>query len=443
MENQKTLTERIQEWTSSSISLKLFIIGFLILMLLIPQSFTNDLIRERQDRQWEAENEITEKWSREQQIVGPYLSIPFYTDEVVEVAGEEKTKIIRTHKTAYLFPETLNIDGSVEGEPLHRGIFDVVVYKSKIDIAGNFSQLHYDKLGIIKENINWAKVKMHISVSDLRGIGENPTIEVNGNKFTAEPYNDEINYLSGLAVDLKLTDSIDVLNFSCNIALKGSKELYFVPIGKTTEVNLHGEWKDPSFQGTFLPETRELTDEGFKSTWKVLHFNRPFGQEFVSKLPNLSSASFGIILRMPVDQYQQSTRTSKYALLIIVLSFLSMFLMEVITKSKIHPLQYILVGLALVLYYTLLIALSEQIGFNLAYLISSIATIVLVALYALSFFKSKINMLVFSSTLSLFYAFVFVITKEQDYALLIGSIGLFIALAATMYASRKIDWYKK
>lgn len=443
MENQKTLTERIQEWTSTSISLKLFIIGFLILMLLIPQSFTNDLIRERQDRQWEAENEITEKWSREQQIVGPYLSIPFYTDEVVEVAGEEKTKIIRTHKTAYLFPETLNIDGSVEGEPLHRGIFDVVVYKSKIDIAGNFSQLHYDKLGIIKENINWAKVKMHISVSDLRGIGENPTIDVNGTKFISEPYNDESNLLSGLAVDLNLKDSIDALNFSCNIALKGSKELYFVPIGKTTEVNLHGEWKDPSFQGTFLPETRELTEEGFKSTWKVLHFNRPFGQEFVSKLPNLSSSSFGLILRMPVDQYQQSTRTSKYALLIIVLSFLSMFLMEVITKSKIHPLQYILVGLALVLYYTLLIALSEQIGFNLAYLISSIATIVLVALYALSFFKSKLNMLVFSSTLSLFYAFVFVITKEQDYALLIGSIGLFIALAATMYASRKIEWYKE
>jgi inner membrane protein len=440
MENQKPILERIQNWSNTSISLKLFTISFLILMLMIPQSYTNDLIRERQNRQWEAEYEITEKWSREQKLTGPYLAIPFYTER--EVVVDEKTKILRENKTAYLFPENLEINGVVEGEPLHRGIFDVVVYKSKLNINGNFTQLNYEKLGIDKDKINWSKVKLLISVEDLRGIGENPLIEINGKKYTSEPYNDEINFLSGLAVELNLEDSMDALNFKCTMSLKGSKELFFVPIGKTTEVNLQGTWKDPSFQGNFLPESREVNEDGFNGSWKILHFNRPFGQEFVSKLPALNNSSFGLALRMPVDQYQQSTRSSKYALLIIVLSFLSMFLMEVITKSKIHPLQYILVGLALVLYYTILIALSEHIGFNIAYFISSIATIALVALYALTFFKNKSNMIVFSATLTVFYAFVFVITKEQDYALLIGSVGLFIALAATMFASRKIEWYK-
>ncbi len=172
-----------------------------------------------------------------------------------------------------------------------------------------------------------------------------------------------------------------------------------------------------------------------------MYFNRSFGQEFSEQLPEMHTSSFGMAVLMAVDQYQMSTRTSKYAILIIILSFLSMFLIEVISKLKIHPFQYILIGLALVLYYTLLIALSEQIGFNKAYLIASISIILLLAFYTQSLFKRWSNMFVFTSMLTVFYTYVFVITKEQDYALLIGSIGLFIALAATMFATKKIDWY--
>ncbi len=440
MEESKSVIEKFQEWTGKSVSLKLLTIGFIILILLIPQSFISDLINERQLRQIEVEKEVTEKWSRQQTLIGPYISLPFYS--VKEMTEDKEVKYVKEHKTAYFFPETLEIDGVIDGKSLHRGIFDVVVYNSNLSLKGKFSKANLASLGIDPTTVSWDKLKMHISLSDMRGIGENTKIMVDGKEKIAEPLHDERNNLSGLVVDLNFDDEMPSINFACNLVLKGSKGMFFSPIGKTTKVNLKGDWSSPSFQGDFIPENREVTDQGFEGQWKVLHFNRPFGQEFVNFLPALEKSSFGLTLNMPVDQYQKSTRTAKYALLIIVLSFLSMFLMEIIGKNKIHPLQYTLVGLALILYYTILIALSEHIGFSLAYLISSAATILLLVLYSFTLFTKKINIIIFAAILCVFYLFIYIITKEQDYALLIGSFGLFIALASTMFASRKINWYK-
>ncbi len=440
MEESKSIIEKFQDWTSKSVSLKLLTIGFIILILLIPQSFISDLIYERQQRQIEVEQEITEKWSRKQTLIGPYLSLPFYT--VKEMMVDKEIKYVKEHKTAYFFPEVLSIDGVIEGQSLHRGIFDVVVYNSNLQLQGNFAKTNLTGLGIDPSTVSWNKLKMHISLSDMRGIGEDTKIVVDGEEKVAEPLHDEKNNLSGLVINLDLEEEHQNINFTCNLALKGSKGMFFSPIGKTTRVNLKGDWTSPSFQGDFIPENRQVNEKGFEGEWKVLHFNRPFAQEFVNSLPALEKSSFGLTLNMPVDQYQKSTRTAKYALLIIVLSFLSMFLMEIIGKSKIHPLQYTLVGLALILYYTILIALSEHIGFSLAYLISSLATIVLLVLYSLTLFTKKVNTLIFAAILCVFYLFIYIITKEQDYALLIGSFGLFIALASTMFASRKINWYK-
>lgn len=440
-EQEVSLVRKAQAWTRQSLSFKLGIIAVLIIILLIPQSLTNQLILERQDRKWEAENEVMSKWSDRQLLIGPYLSVPYQVQRDVYIDNKVVKK--NEQQMAYFFPETLSLDGEVNGEALHRGIFDVVVYKSNLQLTGEFGALNLENLQIKDESIKWSKAKLHFGVNDLRGIGENPKIMVNGKTYSAEPFDDKNNDISGLAVDLDLSEAFSHLKYDCQFQLKGSKELKFVPLGKTTHVVLHGTWKDPSFQGTYLPEHREVSDSGFTSTWKILHFNRAFGQEFSAELPEMYSSSFGLSLLMAVDQYQMSTRTSKYAILIIVLSFLSMFLIEVISNRKIHPFQYILIGLALVLYYTLLIALSEQIGFNQAYLIASICTILLLAFYTQSLFKRWSNMLIFSGMLTLFYVFVFVITKEQDYALLIGSIGLFIALAVTMFATKKIDWFNE
>ncbi|WP_035454809.1 cell envelope integrity protein CreD [Algoriphagus terrigena] len=442
MENQTgpSILEKTQLWINRSISLKLLVIGFIVLILLIPQSMTLDLIDERQTRLQEAEEEISAKWSRSQTLIGPFLGVPYYQIKEVESSGEKKT--IRELNTAYFFPETLDILGDLDVQLLHRGIFDVAVYSGDLDLKAHFLPLKLEKLDLQSDQILWDQASLFIGLSDLRGIGENPKLQLNGIDYTAEPFSDEKTQLKGLQIPLDLDSTNVDLRFSGKLKVKGSREFQVSPVGKTTQLELKGNWPSPSFQGEFLPESRELTDSSFTSQWKILHFNRPFGQEFRGKIPAVENSSFGLSLKLPADQYQQSVRTSKYAVLIIILSFLSLFLMEIFTKKRIHPLQYTLVGFSLVLYYTLLIALSEQLGFKLAYLLASTATVGLLALYAKSLFDKLKTTALFSGILIVFYTFIFVIVRQQEYALLIGSIGLFIALATTMFISRKIDWYK-
>ena len=442
MENQtnSSYLDKFQEWISRSISLKLLVIGFIVLILLIPQSMTLDLIQERQSRLEVAEAEISAKWSREQTLVGPFLGLPYYQTREIESAGEKKT--IRELQTAYFFPDELNILGNLDAQQLHRGIFDVVVYSGDLNLDAKFNALPLEKINLTPDQILWDQAALFIGLSDLRGIGENPQLQINGVSHPAEPFSDEKMALKGLQIQISLDSTNAGIDFSGKIKVKGSREFQVAPVGKTTQLELAGNWPSPSFQGEFLPESREVTDSSFHSKWKVLHFNRPFGQEFLGKIPAVETSAFGLSLVLPADQYQQSVRTSKYAVLIIILSFLSLFLMEIFTKKRIHPLQYTLIGFSLVLYYTLLIAFSEQIGFSLAYLLSSLATVGLLTLYSKTLFDKFKSTAVFSGILIVFYTFIFVIVKQQEYALLIGSLGLFLALAVTMFISRKIDWYK-
>ena len=206
-------------------------------------------------------------------------------------------------------------------------------------------------------------------------------------------------------------------------------------------MNLNSDWGDPKFNGAFLPDNHKITEKNFDAHWKVLHLNRNFPQQWHGNQFQVNDAAFGVSLLIPVDHYQKSTRSAKYAIMIIAFTFLVFFFVEVLNKTRIHPIQYFLVGLALIIFYSLLLAISEHLNFNLAYLISSLATISLVVLYAHSIFR-KISLSRFTAlTLIILYAYVFVILQLQDYALLMGSIGLFVVMAIVMYLSRKIDWY--
>jgi inner membrane protein len=227
------------------------------------------------------------------------------------------------------------------------------------------------------------------------------------------------------------------------LKLKGSKRLDFIPAGKTTSVKLTGTWNNPSFDGEFLPASREITESGFSATWKVLHFNRPFSQQWVGNKQELSGADFGVKLLIPVDQYQKSIRTSKYGVLIILLTFMALFLVEITQKIRIHPFQYILIGAALIIYYTLLLSFSEHLGYDLAYIISSAATVALISAYATTFFRNSKLAILFCVLLVIFYTFIYVIILQQDFSLLLGSIGLFIIIGTLMYFSRKVNWYKE
>ena len=239
------------------------------------------------------------------------------------------------------------------------------------------------------------------------------------------------------------------ISFSLNLDLKGSQELHFLHLGKTTDVELKGNWPDPSFDGRFLPDNRVVNHNGFYAKWRMLYYNRPFPQQWVHDLGLISNskktddAIFGVKLMLPIDQYQQTTRTSKYAILIILLTFVSLFFTEMIGKQKVHAFNYILIGAAMVIYYTLLLSFSEQIGYNWAYLVASSATVMLIAVFLASVLKNRKAAIIFAFILGLFYAFIYVIIQLEDLALLIGSIALFVIIAALMYSSRKINWDKR
>jgi inner membrane protein len=311
--------------------------------------------------------------------------------------------------------------------------------------------------------VEWKDVSLVFGISDLRGISDNPVITLGDKTYTPEPsgniglslwqkgdvalqdtYGDgEISHenTNGIAVNLGWTgpESFNG-DFRMNLKLKGSRRLDFLPTGKTTTAKLSGLWSDPSFDG-FLPATRQISDSNFVATWNVLHFNRPFSQQWIGADQRLSG-DFGVKLLIPVDQYQKSTRTAKYGILVILLTFMALFLVEITQKVRIHPFQYILVGAALIIYYTLLLSFSEHMGYNAAYIIASAATVILIGLYSRTFLKRQLSILV-TLLLSIFYTFIFVIILQQDYSLLLGSIGLFLIVGFLMYFSRKVNWYRE
>lgn len=234
------------------------------------------------------------------------------------------------------------------------------------------------------------------------------------------------------------------LEFSSELNINGSVSYDLAPVGKVTRMHCASSWNDPSFHGAFLPDPQDSAAKsanGFTADWTVLHLNRPYPQEFTGdKREEVSASAFGVWLMQPVDEYQKNTRASKYGLMLIVLVFLVFFFVEVLQKLRIHPIQYLLVGFALCIFYTLLIAISEHLGFGTAYVVSAVAVIGLVVLYANSVFQVKRASQMLGLIMLLVFGFMFALIHEQDYALLFGSIGLFIVLALVMWVSRRIDW---
>ena len=233
------------------------------------------------------------------------------------------------------------------------------------------------------------------------------------------------------------------INYSFNLDLQGSHNLSFMPVGSNTNITLESSWSSPSFNGNFIPDARDVSEQGFTANWEVLQLNRNFPQYWTGEgqAYNLAGSVFGIDFILPMDDYQKSMRSAKYAVMTVVLTFLIFFLVEILTKRKIHPFQYTLVGLSLSLFYVLLISLSEHSNFNTAYLISALAVILMISLYSISVFNSKKHSFLLVAVLTGIYGFLFVTLQLTDYALLMGSIGLMLILATTMYFTRNINWY--
>lgn len=420
---------------------KMFVILILIMVLIIPTVMVQDLIDERTQRQQEAVDEVSSKHALSQTVAGPILTIPYKIKRNVYNKATGKTEVATERMMFHILPDELKINGNVNSESRKRGLFEVIVYQGDLDISASFKDLPLEKLNIPIEQFELDKAFITLGISDLKGLSEQVRIKVNDSSFTCNPGvpTDEV-LSSGLHVNVPLKANQQKLEVSCQLDLKGSQQLMFVPIGKETVVDLHSDWQDPSFSGEFIPHTRTVTDKGFDAKWKVLNLNRNFPQEWTGGR-NIEQSAFGVDMNMPVDVYQKATRVAKYAMLFIVLTFLVFFFVEVINKILIHPIQYILVGIALILFYVLMLAMSEQIYFNAAYVLASIMTIGLIFFYAKAILGSQKLGLLTAAILFIMYMFIFVIIQMQDYALLFGSFGVFLILGVTMYFSRQVDWF--
>lgn len=425
-------------------SIKVVVIAFLVLLLLIPMFMIEDMIRERGRTQSEAIAEVSQKWSLAQTVTGPYINLkyPMYYEE-------NGTKRL-TMGNVTLFPDELSVDGQLKTETLQRGIYKVNVYQSELVIKGCFSSEELRKSNLSIDALQYDRAAICLNLTDMRGLSEQVSIRLNDSVYVFEPGMDGqgIDNMGVHAiVNLSALKEDGRLPYEMNIKLKGSQSISFTPLGKTTKVSLKANWNTPSFDGNFLPEKRHITESDFSAQWQVLNLNRNYSQVLVdyptTGIRDIKDSSFGVNLKMPVEQYQQSMRSTKYAVLIILLTFTVIFFTEIMEKTRIHALQYLLVGLALCLFYSLLLSLSEHIGFGPAYLVASVLTIALVGGYMLGIIKRKKPALIMTGLLVVLYIYVFILIQLETDALLAGSLGLFVILAMVMYFSKKIDWFNE
>lgn len=422
---------------------KTSVIIVIALLLLIPTSMIEGLIYERENTQKLAVQEVSSKWGEEQTITGPILSIPYYKYIKQYSKKDSLDKIIQIKEYIHFLPDELKVNSYLKPEKRYRGIYEIVVYNSNIEFSGKFNNIELNNVDIPVKDIMFDKAFVTIGINDLRGIEKQIELNWNQENISFNPGTVTTDVIdSGINAEVKIENNDKTsYEFNFKLDLKGSQLLHFIPVGKTSDFKMESIWNNPSFNGAFLPDSRKVSALGFNAHWNIIHLNRNYPQVWIGSKHSVAESAFGVDLLLPIDNYQKSTRTIKYAILFIALTFMVFFFVEILNKKFIHPIQYILVGFALIIFFSLLLALSEHIKFNSAFIISAISTLILITGYVKAILKSNNLTFLISGILAILYTFIFVIIQLQDYALLIGSIGLFIILGIVMYFSRKIDWY--
>lgn len=430
-----------------SVLLKLILIGILMLALLIPLAMVRGLISERQARHDQTATEVANSWGMEQTLGGPVLRVPYL------LRGKDENGKPQVWTVSAIFlPEDLAISGQITPERRSRGIFEVAVYRARLSWKGTFRQPSFAAWGVAAEDILWDQAELAFGVPDMRGLRRSVTVSWAGQDLAMAPggavegmwsrgLRTPVTGLSGAAAG-------QAYPFAFDVVLDGSRSLKFLPLGQQTTVTLSSPWPDPSFVGAWLPESRQVGEKGFDATWSVPYFGRSYPQQWrsveattVAPQDALDASAFGVDLFLPVDAYQKTERSVKYGLLFLLLTFLTFFLYEVFNPFSLHPLQYLLVGSALCVFYLLLLSISEHAPFGIAYAVASAATVGLIGGYSAAILRGRLRALGTAAALAALYGYLYVLLQAEDYALLLGSVGLFAILALVMYVTRRIDWY--
>lgn len=428
----------------SLISHKITILFILFLLLQLPLSSVLSLNQERQAYRAEAIAQITTSSSGPQRLTGPVLVIPYLETTREYVAEEKQYKEYQTRHQLLLLPETLAIDGKLQVEPRKLGIYQSQLFHAQLALQGRFVLNELETLN--KGNIQLEQPYLAVAINDARGILQVPALHWGQQSIAFEPGARFDGATQGMHAPLPLeslgTDQPIAFNFE--LALQGTDHFDVVPVGASSTLNLSSNWPHPSFVGHFLPRQHTISDQGFKAQWESSWFANNMQERFADGLDEGINGvpAFTVSLIEPVDHYQQNERAIKYAELFIGLTFLSFFLFELLKQLRLHPIQYALVSMAQVIFYLVLLALSEQIGFSLAYLAASTACVGLLAFYASHLLGGLKRGIGFASLLALLYAILYGLMQAEDIALLLGSGLLFVVLALVMVVTRKVDWYQ-
>lgn len=437
-------THSVLESGRNSQLIRVLLIGFLILLLQIPMVLIQTIISQREETRNEATEEVTAKWGSEQSVVGPLIVVP-YVKKWSETRKDGEPQVHTKLRYADFLPENLHIFGRINSEVRYRGIFEVPVYRMSLAVTGRFSKPDFSEWGIDSENILWDRAYLSVRISDVRAITNQPVLTWNEHKLNFMPGSGESSEgIPGIQASLKARWDNERFDFSFPLEMNGSMGAFFVPFGQKTKVDLKSNWSEPSFQGNWLPSQRTVTNKGFQATWDIPFLGRNYPEKWRSGAgfeEAISLSRFGVNLISPVDHYRMAHRSVKYEILFLVLTFVTLWLFEILIKIRIHSLQYLLVGAGMCLFYLLELSLAEHIGFVAAYIIASSAIVLLISTYCVAILKSNRQAVVVGTVITLLYGYLYILLRNQDYALLVGSIGLFLVLATIMYLTRKIDWY--
>jgi inner membrane protein len=412
--------------------IKLGGIAALALVLLVPLALLLPVVRERMELRDGAVREMQQAWGAPQTIIGPVVVVP--------VAVPDRPG---SAPYVYVLPEELVIDGTLVPEERARGIYHGVVYSAKLSLSGSFRFPTAGELDVPPEQVRWDQAFVALAVPDLRGV--NDTIYLRwGETHIAFQSGSGLDVLaSGIRAPVPPPSAASTVAFAVDLPVRGSVGMSFAPLGARDNVTLRSAWPNPRFGGAFLPTRRDVGATGFSASWLMSHYGRPFGQLGRGPLPleDIVSSAFGVDLLVGIDAYRSVERATKYGVLVVVFVFLCFFLFEAVAGVRVHPFQYAMVGLAVAIFFVLLLAVSEVVAFPLAYAGAAAATTLLISFYARSVLRSGRRTLAIAAALGSSFGLLYFILQAEDYALLAGSVAVFAALAVAMRLTRRIDWY--
>ena len=437
-----SITDSLRRLVNSP-GFKFILVMVLILVLTVPLLFVYLMVSERQSYARRAQAEVGQMWSRAQTVRGPFIVVPTTRTEELQTKDGIRKQLRRAY--AIFLPEILNVTSDIRSERRRRGIFSVPVYRSTISFTGKFVQPITTAFDQSDTTLNWNEAVLVLTVADVRGIKKTAELKIGtGPDATSHRFRagTGLNVATGIHVPITEGQAKTGFDFTFDLPLNGSRKMHFIPAGGETEVKIKSDWPHPSFTGAYLPDKRTVSETGFSATWTIPRLARGYGQTLhqntIARLMN--TKAFGVQLFQPVRFYSLAERALKYALGFVAIAFLAVFVMEIQSRRRVHWIQYLFVGLALIIFYLVLIGTAEHIGFDMGYLGAATATSALIGTYVGSVMRSLPRGAAVAGVLIIIYGLLYLLLRIEDYAMLIGSLAAFALLATVMFATRDVDW---